>query len=400
MKILVMGDSMSLAHVARAMVVAKKLIRDGHQVLFATGPAHMQLARSEGFDPIELFCVPPEFAYEQIRKGSHIFSFKTLKAYVDSDLAVLQEAKPDLIISDMRLSLNISSAMAKVEYRAIVSGYTTNYYALEMNPPKTLPAVGVLESVLGERLSRRLFPVVKSMTLKFYARNFNRYRNQLGLPKITNIFDVITSPHGNYIADLPEYVPCENLRETDHYIGPLLWEPSLPDPDWLSEIDPQAPVAFVAKGSTGDLGNFQRICKILLQNGWQVLAIGSKTEEMPAGVLSAPLARLSKLIQKSRVVICHGGSGTVYQSIHEGVPVVGIATFHDQEINLERVESLKWGRALHPTRWTEKDLLEAIQEVQTRPYQEAVAQGQRSIRAMVAAQEARPFLKWHQAGLE
>ncbi|MBK7082387.1 MAG: hypothetical protein IPH55_17230 [Betaproteobacteria bacterium] len=73
------------------------------------------------------------------------------------------------------------------------------------------------------------------------------------------------------------------------------------------------------------------------------------------------LARGSSLLRHSHVVVCHGGSGTIYQAIAAGVPVIGIATFHDQEINLERVEAMHWGVALDPMGWRESDLLAAIE---------------------------------------
>src|SRR4051812_37234717 len=103
-RILVIGDSMSLAHVARSMVVARRLIREGHEVTFATGPAHVALARQEGFDPLTVDCVPPEQALAAIRKGSHIFDLKTVERYVRSDLEIIDRVQPDLTIGDMRLS--------------------------------------------------------------------------------------------------------------------------------------------------------------------------------------------------------------------------------------------------------------------------------------------------------
>ena len=53
---------MSLAHVARAMVLARRLSNEGHRVTFATGAHHQKLAGQEGFDPLLVHCVPPERA--------------------------------------------------------------------------------------------------------------------------------------------------------------------------------------------------------------------------------------------------------------------------------------------------------------------------------------------------
>src|SRR6185437_8567446 len=101
--VLVIGDSISLAHVGRAMVAARLLESQGYQVTFATGPAHQALARQEGFEPRQVDCVPPERAIAAIRRGSHIFDLETVERYVASDLALIEETAPDWIVADFRL---------------------------------------------------------------------------------------------------------------------------------------------------------------------------------------------------------------------------------------------------------------------------------------------------------
>ena len=388
-RVLVIGDSMSLAHVARAMVVARRLMREGADVVFATGPAHQALARREGFDPREVYCVPPAQAHAAIRRGSHIFDMTTLKRYVDSDLALLRSEQPDLIVGDMRMSLNISAEVAGLEHWSIVSGYLTRYYAAAQSPPQTFPVV----RILGERISRLVFPALKALTLRYYAANFRRYRRELGLKPVRDVFDVIASPYRNLIADLPRFIPCENLPSHFEYIGPLVWEPDLPAPAWLEHLQPDTPTAYVSMGSTGDSADLRRILVALRDAGWQVLTTTGGLAEAPAGVFSTPFARGSILLKHSQLLVCHGGSGTIYQAVAEGVPAIGIATFHDQEINLERAQALHWGMPLDPLRWTESDLLAAVKTVLAPDYMNAVTAGRDYIQAYVMEAEQRPLLK-------
>jgi UDP:flavonoid glycosyltransferase YjiC (YdhE family) len=389
-RVLVIGDSMSLAHVARAIVVARRLIREGAKVVFATGPAHQALARQEGFEPRKVYCVPPEYAHAAIRRGSHIFDLSTLKQYVDSDLALIRSERPDLIIGDMRMSLNISADLAGVEHWSIISGYLTRYYDAPQSPPKTFP----LFRVLGSQFSRLLYPVVKSAMLRHYAASFRCFRRKLGLPDVENIFDVIASPHRNLIADLPRFVPCTALPSHFEYVGPLLWEPSVPDPPWLAQLDPDVPTAYVSMGSTGDAHDSIRILVTLRDAGWQVLTTTGSHINSVAGILACKYGRGSTLLQRSRVVVCHGGSGTLYQAIAHGVPAIGVPTFHDQETNLERAEALRWGVALDPIRWRESDLLGAIERVCAPEYRRAIAESRHEILRFVRETEERPLLCW------
>lgn len=388
-RVLVIGDSMSLAHVSRAIVVARRLIREGANVVFATGPAHQALARQEGFDPREVYCVSPEYAHAAIRRGSHIFDLKTLKRYVDSDLALIRRESPELIVGDMRMSLNISAELAGVEYWSIVSGYLTRYYSAPQSPPRTFP----LLRMLGSRISRAVYPAVKGMMLRHYAANFQRYRRELGLSEVENVFDVIASPHRNLIADLPRFIPCARLPAHFDYVGPLLWEPDVPDPPWLDQLDSDAPTAYVSMGSTGDARDLSRILVSLRNAGWQVMATTGNLDDAGDGIFTCKYARGSTLLNRSHVLVCHGGSGTLYQAIAHGVPVVGVPTFHDQETNLERAEALRWGIALDPSGWRESDLRAAVERVRTSEYLASVAESQREIASCVREAEERPLLR-------
>jgi len=250
--VLVIGDSMSLAHVARAMIAARRLQAEGCKVTFATGPAHQQLARREGFQPREVYGVPPARAIAAIRKGSHVFDLETVRRYVASDLELIEDVQPDLIVADFRLSLNISAELLGMRYVNIVNGYMTRYYSAPQKPPQTFPIV----RLLGQRLSGLMFPMLKSLTLKYYAFHFNRYRRQLGLRPVRDIFDMISSPWGNLIADLPQFIPCANLPDHYRYVGPLIWEPDLPIPEWIDELRDDVPTVYLTMGSTGNAEDF------------------------------------------------------------------------------------------------------------------------------------------------
>jgi UDP:flavonoid glycosyltransferase YjiC (YdhE family) len=71
----------------------------------------------------------------------------------------------------------------------------------------------------------------------------------------------------------------------------------------------------------------------------------------------------SKIMAKSDVVICHGGNGTIYQGMAQGVPIIGIPQFHDQEYNLNRVTDLGLGRGLNGSNIQPRDIKDAVDAV-------------------------------------
>src|SRR5690606_2260062 len=71
----------------------------------------------------------------------------------------------------------------------------------------------------------------------------------------------------------------------------------------------------------------------------------------------------SRLLEKSDVIVCHGGNGTIYQAMRQGVPIVGIPTMHDQEFNLDRVEDLGIGIHLSELRFRPEHLKAAVDRI-------------------------------------
>jgi UDP:flavonoid glycosyltransferase YjiC (YdhE family) len=57
-----------------------------------------------------------------------------------------------------------------------------------------------------------------------------------------------------------------------------------------------------------------------------------------------------RIMEICHLVICHGGNGTIYQALSKGVPVIGIPTMHDQEINMDRIVDLEMGIKLSKRR--------------------------------------------------
>ena len=75
------------------------------------------------------------------------------------------------------------------------------------------------------------------------------------------------------------------------------------------------------------------------------------------------LADGDSLMSVSDVTITHGGNGTVYQALSQGVPVLGIPTFFDQEVNLQRVEALGAGLRMERRHYKAERLRSDIEKI-------------------------------------
>jgi glucuronosyltransferase len=68
-----------------------------------------------------------------------------------------------------------------------------------------------------------------------------------------------------------------------------------------------------------------------------------------------------------RLFITHGGLLSKQESVHRGVPVVGIPIYGDQALNMARVVSAGLGVLLQFTNVTTESVLWAVQEVLENP---------------------------------
>jgi len=193
---------------------------------------------------------------------------------------------------------------------------------------------------------------VQRHMLRLYARPFNAAAAKRGIAGFGNIFDVMASPHLNLICDLEEFMPLAAAPGHFKFIGPIIWQPDIPVPQWALRLDPSRPTVYFSMGSTGFSRYFALLKEAFAGTDYQVMVTtgGLDAGRMPANFFVADLAPGLALTEKADVVICHGGNGTIYQALYRGVPVIGIPTFHDQDFNMQRVEDLGLGKALYPRR--------------------------------------------------
>ena len=81
------------------------------------------------------------------------------------------------------------------------------------------------------------------------------------------------------------------------------------------------------------------------------------------------------------MVVCQGGNGTIYQALAAGVPIVGVPTMHDQDMNLQRVVALGAGIQLSGLRFKPRHLAEAVTTILSDDRYRTAAQAQARILA-------------------
>ncbi len=362
--ILAMPNGNFLSHMSRPLAIAKKLREMGYNVVFAGDGDYMKLPRNDGFEVHTIKTIDLEYSLSVSRKGRlSWYDYSTIDEHVQAELALFAKVQPDLVLNDFRPTLGTSCEMANIPLVCILNASWTNYSTVRVRAPDHLRVT----QILGRGICDAIAPMIKEYVLKKDSAPFRQYRKDKALSQKVNMMDIWTGDL-NLLTDIPEYGPTQNLPGNFRYIGPITWEPDLTEPEWLAKLDPQKTTLYFTMGSTGFPRFFEQAIELFKDLAYQcIMTTGGMVDipNSPPNFYITDFAPGSALLAKSDVVICHGGNGTIYQALGQGVPIIGIPTMHDQEFNLDRVEALGVGIQLNELKFKPIHLLDAIKLILT-----------------------------------
>ncbi len=361
-KILVMPDGNWLAHTSRPLEVAKLLRKIGHDIVFAGEGNYMELPRKNGFQTFPITTFDPIHSLAISRSGRvNYYTYDFTKECVEEEQILFEKTKPDLVLADWRHSIGTSCELAGIPLAVILNAAWTNYDTVRVKAPEHLK----ITQILGKQITTWFIPWIKNFILTFDIRPINKFRRHMGLRPLKNLWDVIKGDL-NLIVDIPEYGPTKDLPTNFHYIGPILWEPDVQTPNWLEELDSERPTLYFTMGSTGNPSFFEQAIEIFGNSEYQCMMTTAGMVELsnvPENFFVVDYAPGSKIMEKSDIVVCHGGNGTIYQAMSKGVPIIGIPTMHDQEFNLDRVVDLGIGIHLSELKFKPSHLVAAVEKI-------------------------------------
>jgi UDP-N-acetylglucosamine--N-acetylmuramyl-(pentapeptide) pyrophosphoryl-undecaprenol N-acetylglucosamine transferase len=119
-----------LGHVGRCVPIAKKLEKDGAQVLFTTYKEGLRYVQQEGFPVVEAppieFVVKPDgtvdFRQTTVNPGPFFASFTFLKQ-VDAEIKFMKGFKPDVVVSDSRASPLVAAKLLGIPEICILNQF-------------------------------------------------------------------------------------------------------------------------------------------------------------------------------------------------------------------------------------------------------------------------------------
>lgn len=333
-KVLFFAEAVTLAHVARCLVLAEAL-RSRHDVSLAVAATAHRHVPPNRYPVTTLNSIPGERFVEALRRGHPVYDEATLHRYVEEDLRIINDEQPDLVVGDFRLSLSVSARLRSVPYLAILNAYWSPWYQ-RAAPLPVLPWTGLVPLALA----RPVFALGSRPVMASHSRPLNRVRSCYGLPPLATDLRRVYSD-ADYVAypDVPELHPTPNRPVSHRYLGPILWSPSVTPPTWWDEAA-TGTTAYVTMGSSGNPALLGAIVEAMDELGVAARVATAGASFEPAGRSQARVAHYLPGVEAAKradFVVCNGGSLTVQQALSAGKPVLAIASNMDQFLNMQPI---------------------------------------------------------------
>jgi UDP:flavonoid glycosyltransferase YjiC (YdhE family) len=281
-------------------------------------------ASSFGFATHPLFTIEENLFYDRVHNLKFFYQVDELKKYVEQEQSLISKINPDLIVSDFRLTLAISAELAGKPLLNLSNSYWSPNYSCKFPPPES----GIF-NLLPSKTTNFIFDFIRPFFFRNFGKELNQTREYFGLTRKKDFRELYTA--GTYTAymDIPQFVKINNLPENHFYLGPVIWAP---DANNLSIALKNKNNVYISMGSTGDNSLIPEIIKAVLNNDLNVVLSGINASEKSAlfnqipklvgRSIIEPLIQADEILPFCKLTICHGGSGTVYQSIAKGIPVL------------------------------------------------------------------------------
>jgi MGT family glycosyltransferase len=225
-------------------------------------------------------------------------------------------------------------------------------------------------------------------------RPLKRYRSALGLPEI-RAWDEQYLASDRFIlftAEPYEY-PRSDWPASVRLVGPGLWEPPAPAPDWL-ESETRPIVLVTASTALQDDATLVATALEAFAGESVALVVTTAAHEpaqfdVPENARVAGSLPHTPIIARAACVISHGGQGITQKSLAAGVPLCVVPFCRDQFDVARRVEVADAGVRLHHRRLNPERLRAAARDAMTkREGAEAVARAFAAAGGSAAAADA------------
>ncbi|MFB0522450.1 MAG: glycosyltransferase [Candidatus Bathyarchaeia archaeon] len=365
-----------LGHVGRCIPIAHRLEANGTEVLFSTYKEGTQYLLQENLPVVEApeieFLVKPDgtvdFKRSIISVGPFFAAFTLLKQ-VEAEIETMKAFKPDIVVSDSRVSPLIAARLLGIPDICIL-----NQFQIIIPRKRRLLRLAKLADAGALAMIGKLWAATKRLLIPDFPPPYTVSLSNLRIP---NSYQKKVTHIGPILPVHPDELPSQ--REIRGELD-------------LNEDKPLifAPISGPTKERAYFTGILRQIFKEIPNDYQIVMSLGypnTSTEPIRNGNLTVFkwIPNRFKYLKACDLVIARAGHGTLTQSICYGKPLILVPTpSHTEQVNnAKRAVQLGIGKMIEQKDLNKETLLKTILELlETTQFQERVKQIQREILGM------------------
>ncbi|MDH5779710.1 MAG: hypothetical protein OEZ29_03855 [Candidatus Bathyarchaeota archaeon] len=365
-----------LGHVGRCIPIAHRLEANGTEILFSTYKEGTQYLLQENLPVVEApeieFLVKPDgtvdFKRSIISVGPFFAAFTLLKQ-VEAEIETMKAFKPDLVVSDSRVSPLIAARLLGIPDICIL-----NQFQIIIPRRRRLLRLAKLADAGALAMIGKVWAATKRLLIPDFPPPYTVSLSNLRIP---NSYQKKVTHIGPILPVHPDELPSQ--REIRGELD-------------LNEDKPLifAPISGPTKERAYFTGILRQIFKEIPNDYQIVMSLGypnTSTEPIRNGNLTVFkwIPNRFKYLKACDLVIARAGHGTLTQSICYGKPLILVPTpSHTEQVNnAKRAVQLGIGKMIEQKDLNKETLLKTILELlETTQFQERVKQIQREILGM------------------
>lgn len=335
-----------LSHYLRCIVLARRY--PDYEILFAYSDKYNQFVHKAGFKTF----VVEQFNSAEVLENTVKYSFawlneKQCSTIFLSQVEAIKHYQPAFVIGDTSPTLKMAAEYANVKYISLLNAYMTCYYAGTKGLSVThfmYPFLKLFPSGFTNFITTQAEKVVFS----YIHGPFKKIRKHYKLKPVKNY---LKEQEGDetFICDAPELFPVKHLPDDVKMIGPLLYADDSDEKELINALASHKSTICICMGSSGSIEKLNFLSEPIYQQ-FNIVVVGlqsNKSGLLGPHIFHKSFANLDKILPLCKLLICHGGNGTIYLGVKHKVYMLCLTNHFEQEWNVVQLEKLKLGRLIH-----------------------------------------------------
>ncbi|SFD73884.1 glycosyltransferase, MGT family [Paenibacillus catalpae] len=380
-------------HVSANLLLVKKLVERGHEVVWYTGKRFKETVEAVGarhavmgfdYDDRKLEEEFPERrnheALDKLKFDLKNIFMAPTPVYFEEVSRILETFPAEVIVCDPSCFF-ILPMIESGEHKGLkyaVTGFT-GLTVSSVDTPPFGPGIPVTPGVDERARNIELNNQIQNVMFADLRDYFNKLLADHGLTQIDGyIMDAPTKLSDLYLQfTVPSFeYPRSDLPKSVRFVGPMLSKNASSStqklPDWWEELDGDRPVIHVTQG-TIDIGDFNRLVVPTIQalaeeDVLVVASLGGRIQsalsiDLPANVRVAEFLPYDQFLPKVDIMVTNGGYGGVQYALSHGIPLVVAGDTEDKPEIGQRVSWSGVGINLHTGNPSAEQVHQAVQEI-------------------------------------